>query len=149
MESPKKHHRPAIDDAEIRKVVECVVGELGEDLSDEELLELSRSVANRIERESGRSRRVAKATLNGGESKTKLTPPELAELWGISPDKVHAWIRSGELRAINVATTPGGRPRYVIDREDIIAFELKRSIVAPPQPRRRRSKRQTNVIEFY
>ncbi len=32
--------------------------------------------------------------------RTKLTPPQLGKLWGISPDKIVAFIRSGELRAI-------------------------------------------------
>jgi hypothetical protein len=36
-----------------------------------------------------------------------LTPPQLARENGVSPDKVHAWIRSGKLQAINVATNGG------------------------------------------
>ncbi len=40
-------------------------------------------------------------------ARTKLTPPEVAKAWGISPEKVLAWIRSGELRAVNVATKLG------------------------------------------
>lgn len=71
--------------------------------------------------------------------KTKTTPPQLARRWGISNDKVLAWIRSGELRAMDAGIRPGlGRPRYLIDEADIEKFELKRSNrPEPPKPRRR------------
>ena len=41
-------------------------------------------------------------------AKQKLTPPEVAELWGIAHDKVLTWIRAGELAAIDASTTRGG-----------------------------------------
>lgn len=81
--------------------------------------------------------------------KRKLTPPELAKLWGISPDKVVAWIRAGELRAIDASTSRSQRPRYLIDIEDLRAFEDRRSVSPHPKPRRRRQKRDAKVIEFY
>src|SRR5437660_5835359 len=56
--------------------------------------------------------RLAGALMVGSTpAKVKLTPPEVAKMWGITPEKVIAFIRSGELRAINVATRLGGRPR--------------------------------------
>jgi hypothetical protein len=64
-------------------------------------------------------------------TKTKLTPPEVAEMWGISPDKVLLWIRTGELRAIDASTRGDGRPRYLIDLKDLAAFERDRSTVTP------------------
>ena len=72
---------------------------------------------------------------------TKLTPPELAQRWGVNPTKVLALIRSGELRAVNLATRPNGRPRYRIDLADVAAFESARSTVPAPKPRRRRADR--------
>ena len=72
--------------------------------------------------------------------KQKLTPPEIARLWGITPDKVLRWIYAGELRAIDASTKQGGRPRYLVDREDLATFERKRSTApapAKPAPRRR------------
>jgi len=59
--------------------------------------------------------------------RSKLTPPELAALWGIAADKILGWIRAGELRAVNAATSGGGRPRWLIDIADIKAFEANRS----------------------
>jgi hypothetical protein len=81
----------------------------------------------------------------------KITPPELARRYGIGAGKVLMWIRSGELRAVNVATRPKGRPRYVIDDDDIAAFEARRALVPTPKPsgRRRTGKKSENVIDFY
>jgi excisionase family DNA binding protein len=60
-------------------------------------------------------------------NRRKLTPPQLAKLWGISADKVLAWIQAGELRAIDVSTRRGGRPRWLIDVDDVAAFEVERA----------------------
>lgn len=79
--------------------------------------------------------------------RTKLTPPEIAERYGVSPDKVLAWIRSGELRAINLATTPGGRPRYRIDLADLLAFEQRRAAQPVARPARRRQ--SPDVVEYF
>jgi hypothetical protein len=77
----------------------------------------------------------------------KLTPPELARRWGVSPDKVLAWIRAKELRAINAALRSNGRPRYLIDELDIEDFERRRGV--SPSVRSTRRKRAQEVIEFF
>ncbi len=71
-------------------------------------------------------------------TRTKLTPPELAALWGVAPEKIVAFIKSGELRAIDASTRRGGRPRYLIDVRDVAAFEERRATQPAPRPRRRR-----------
>ncbi len=78
----------------------------------------------------------------------KLTPPEVAAMYGVSSDKVPVWIRSGELRAINAATSRNGRPRYLIDVDDLRGFEERRS-VQPPTRRPVRRCRKLDVIEFF
>lgn len=78
----------------------------------------------------------------------KITPPQLAREWGIDSDKVLAWIRSGELRAVNAATRPGGVPRYLIDRDDVRAFEAARAVTAPAPSRPRRKRASGAVVEF-
>lgn len=79
----------------------------------------------------------------------KVTPPQIAKAWGIKKEKVIAWIRSGELKAINVATNANGaRPRFLVDVEDLAAFELRRQVVPPSKPVKRK-KRPSGVIEFF
>ena len=81
-------------------------------------------------------------------SRTKITPPALAKQWGVSADKVLAFIRRGELRAIDISTNRGGRPRYLIDRKDIEAFELSRAVI-PPAPRQKRRRWRDPAIKEY
>lgn len=73
--------------------------------------------------------------------RTKVTPPQIAEAYGCDVEKIHEWIRSGELRAINAATKLGQRPRYLVDLEDLKAFEDARAVTppAPREPRRRKA----------
>jgi hypothetical protein len=78
----------------------------------------------------------------------RWTPPALAKEYGVSPDKVLTWIHTGELRALNIATRPTGRPRYVIDQAAVADFEAKRT-TATPKPARRRKQRPVDVIEFF
>ena len=80
--------------------------------------------------------------------RTKLTPPQLAAQWGIDVAKILTWIRSGELRAINVATDRNGRARYAIDVADIAIFEASRA-VQPPAPRIRRRHADPQIIQFF
>jgi excisionase family DNA binding protein len=56
---------------------------------------------------------------------TKLTPPRLADRWGVSTDKILSLVRSGELRAINVSEGRQ-RARYLIDLADVEEFERRR-----------------------
>lgn len=77
-----------------------------------------------------------------------LSPPAIAERYGVDPAKVLCWIRRGELRAVNVATNNGGRPRYRISPADLAVFEAARA-VTPPAPRIRRRRADPNVIAFF
>lgn len=80
------------------------------------------------------------------------TPAELAKDARISINKIIAWIHSGELPAMNVATdAEGQRPRWRVAESDWEAFQLRRS-TKPPSPRpSRRQRRETDasVIEFF
>ena len=77
-----------------------------------------------------------------------FTPPETARLLGVKHDKILAWIKSGELAAVNLATRHGGRPRWRISRQALDDFLARRAAKPPPKPRRRRREPQ-NVIQFY
>jgi excisionase family DNA binding protein len=80
----------------------------------------------------------------------KLTPPQLARRLGVGPDKVLNWIRTGELRAINGAAKPNGRPRYLIDKADVEAFEAKRQVRPErPSPARVHHRQPPDTLEFF
>ena len=80
-------------------------------------------------------------------TRQKLTPPEIAKRWGVSPEQIIRFIRSGELRAINVATNPAGRPRFLIDIRDLQVFEQRRSV--SPTSKVRRSRSQPGIIHYF
>ena len=80
---------------------------------------------------------------------TALTPPTIAKEYGVSPDKVLGWIRSGDLAAVNVATSSSGRPRFVVKVEALEDFERRRSSTPSPQPTRSRKRNAGQVIEFF
>jgi hypothetical protein len=76
-----------------------------------------------------------------------LSPPQIAEQYGVDPNKVIGWIRAGELRAVNVGNG-ASRPRYRISPADLALFEAARA-VQPPTPRIRRRRIDPNVIQFF
>ena len=79
---------------------------------------------------------------------TYMTPPELARERGVSPTKILALIRAGEIAAVNMATNPGGRPRWRIPPEALEAFDSRR-MAQPPVKRHRRRRHRGDVIEFF
>ena len=74
-------------------------------------------------------------------NRRKFTPPQLAKLWGVTPEKIILWVRRGELRAIDACSRRGIRPRFLIDVDAIADFERSRAVgpPPPPAPRRRRT----------
>jgi excisionase family DNA binding protein len=73
---------------------------------------------------------------------------DLCERYHVSVHTVLEWIRSGELRAVNVGRRPGAKkPRWRIPQAALDDFELART-ATPPPPRARR-KKLPSVIAFY
>jgi excisionase family DNA binding protein len=58
--------------------------------------------------------------IQGENERPYLTPPAIARLLRVSPDKVLGWIRRGELRAVDVSDSL--RPRYPVSPDDLDAF---------------------------
>lgn len=78
-----------------------------------------------------------------------FTVRDLCDRYSVTCNTILAWIRSGELRAVNVGRRIGaGKPRWRITQEALEAFELLRT-PSPALPRTRRRKRSAEVIEFY
>jgi len=82
------------------------------------------------------------------DKKRKLTPPQVAAMWGISADKIIRWILAGELRAIDASTRQGGRPRYLIDVDDLAAFERRRAVLLQPSPTAARRRKRENIPQY-
>jgi hypothetical protein len=77
-----------------------------------------------------------------------LSPPAAARELGIDPVKIIAWIRSGELTAVDLSTRLGGRARWRISRESLDTFLANRAC-RPQMKAVRRKKRSSSVIEFF
>ena len=78
-----------------------------------------------------------------------LKVPEAAADYGISDTKVLGWIRSGELRAVNVAASRCGRPRWRIEKSELERFMAARMNATPVKVPRTRPPRNEGVIQFY
>jgi transposase len=76
-----------------------------------------------------------------------LTVHDVARRYRVGEDKVRAWIRRGELHAINTAAAVCGRPRWVITPEALAEFEKWRSGARPEKPPRRR--RRQEMIDYF
>jgi excisionase family DNA binding protein len=73
-------------------------------------------------------------------AETYVTPPKLARRLGIHHDKILRLIDSGQLSAINMALTTGGRPRWRIAESEVQRF--LRSRASSPKPTRTRRTRR-------
>jgi hypothetical protein len=85
-------------------------------------------------------------------ARRNLTPPEIARRYGIATAKVIGWIRSGELAALNLATSTRTRPRYSVTLEALEEFERHRAVVAKtddPGIQRIRRRANPSVKEFF
>ncbi|MFH1924153.1 MAG: helix-turn-helix domain-containing protein [Planctomycetota bacterium] len=77
-----------------------------------------------------------------------LTPRQVAESRAVPVDVVYAWIRSGQLLAVDVSASPGGRPRWRIAPADLEVFTANRTNRPTPKPVRRR-KAGPAVTEYF
>jgi excisionase family DNA binding protein len=77
-----------------------------------------------------------------------LTPPQVAVQLGVSPDTVLAWIRSGELLALNVGDPKRKRPRYRVEPEALVAFKRRRAPEPKPEAAKRTRMPKLPVTRF-
>jgi len=84
--------------------------------------------------------------------RTKLSPPQYAKRLGVSVAKVTHFIRTGQLKAMDVSANRGNRARYLIDLADIERFEKSRQVVPDgglSTTQRLRRKAAAGVREFF
>jgi hypothetical protein len=79
-----------------------------------------------------------------------ITPTDIAESRGINVLKVLLWIKSGELRAVNVAASRAGKlPRWRISPADLEAFDAARMAVPQSPVARRPRQKSGHVVEYF
>jgi uncharacterized protein YjcR len=73
-----------------------------------------------------------------------ITTEEVAKRYRVSPDKVRAWVRRGDLAAINTSRNRCGKPRYVFTPAALAAFEQGHAAqTEAPTPKSRRLQQGT------
>lgn len=78
-----------------------------------------------------------------------FTVQDISNRYQVKPHTVLHWLRTGQLRGINVGLAPGKlKPRWRISQAALDAFEASRTPTADPGPRRR-TKAGGDVVEFY
>jgi hypothetical protein len=78
-----------------------------------------------------------------------LSVADLCERFAVGEHTVLGWIRTGELRAVNVARKPGGKPKWRVTAEALATFEQLRTPTPPAPKGRRRKRTDVGVIAFY
>ncbi len=78
-----------------------------------------------------------------------LTVRQVCERLGVNASKVGIWIRSGELRALNVALRKSNKSRWRILPADLAAFEAARSTPPHTTPSTRRRKADPSAHKFF
>lgn len=78
-----------------------------------------------------------------------ITPPILAERLGVGVHKILGWIQRGDLRAVNVATDPTGRPRWALEPDEVERFLAARASTPPAPATRTRRKAAAGVKEYF
>jgi transposase-like protein len=76
------------------------------------------------------------------------TVADVARRYRVGEDKVRAWVRRGELAAVNVASSLCARPQLRITPEALAAFERGRSTAPPPRPARRR-RQPAGMVDYF
>ena len=67
---------------------------------------------------------------------THFKVAEVAARWRVNKTTVHHWIRTGQLKPINIGMGTV-RPRYRITMEELLRFEATRVVGATEAPRMR------------
>jgi len=76
-----------------------------------------------------------------------LCAREIAQQLAVKPERVIAWIRSGQLRGVNLGDGLK-KPRFRIAPADLEAFLIART-VQPPVPPVRRRRQPEEITQFF
>ena len=76
-----------------------------------------------------------------------FTPPQLAKIWGVSPETIIDHIKSGRLKAFTVSPPRCNRPRWRISPDAVREYEELLGPSTSPKPARSRNKHK-DYIEY-
>jgi len=68
-----------------------------------------------------------------------LTPPVLAKRWRCTPARVVTLIKRGDLAGFTLSPATARRPRWLVNPDDVLAFERARATTPQPKATRRRN----------
>jgi transposase len=88
-------------------------------------------------------------TASAAEDGAGFTVAEVARRYRVGEDKIRAWIRRGELAAVNTATVLCARPRWVISHDALAEFERRRAGGPPPKQETRRRRTPPGFVDYY
>lgn len=77
-----------------------------------------------------------------------MTPPQIADHLGCKPETVISWIKSGELKAINLARLGSMKSRFRVSPQALADFELARSVIPREPTVYRRPQQDPNIKKF-
>jgi hypothetical protein len=72
---------------------------------------------------------------------------DLCRRWKVGAEKVHGFLRRGELVGVNLASHLSAKPMWRITAESVREFEQRRSSQPLPKPQRRR--RKCPAIDYF
>jgi excisionase family DNA binding protein len=76
-----------------------------------------------------------------------MTPAEVAEYLRISPDRVRAMLRTGELGGIDTAPPGSSKPRFVVLPHHLREYEQRHVAAEPPKVKRHR--KRSDEVDYY
>jgi hypothetical protein len=78
-----------------------------------------------------------------------FTPRGVAERIDVRIHSVLYWIASGQLRAVNVAKKPGGRPSWRIAKDDLALFLMARTPQTHAPSGRRKKQPAGDYVKYF
>ena len=78
-----------------------------------------------------------------------ISPAEYAGRLGVGIHKILAWIKAGELAAVNVASKCSSRPQWRLPPSAIEAFERNRAAQPPATKTRRLAAKSQDYTKYF
>lgn len=78
-----------------------------------------------------------------------MRPSACAAVIGVSIDRVHTWIRAGELPASDLSNRNAKRRSYYVSRDDLDSFIASRAVIGTRTPTRSRRRSTTTNNRWF